>query len=199
MPERTNAIVEHIVFTINKDRHPYDFYVIDNGSDLVEPSKYTTVWLKKNRQTIGGFLAGVDTAVRSSIDYFAYWFIITSAKFIDTDWRDPLSYLLQKLEHLDTFAVHPAVDFSFSAWEQWMSPRYNDGIGTRRIWGMDYIAVLMSAEKYHLLGGFRPELTMGWGIPGEMNWEARGNGWKLYIDDRYVIQKETDVGYEMGS
>lgn len=193
MPERTNAIVEHIIFTVN---HPIDYYIVDNGSDLVEPSKYTTVKLDRNRQTTGGFLAGVDAAVCSGEDYLAYWFIITSAKFIDTVWADPLDYLLPKMKHPDTFAISPSVNFpKHCAWEQWMSPR--DGGGTRRIWGIDYICALISAEKYHALGGFRPELKYMWGLIGEMNWKARKNGWKLYINDNYTIEKHTDIGYEM--
>ena len=52
MPERTNAIVEHLQFTIN---YPIDYYIVDNGSDLVKPSKYSTVLLKENKQVTGGF------------------------------------------------------------------------------------------------------------------------------------------------
>lgn len=196
MPERTDALCEHIAYTV---KHPHDFYIVDNGSDLVKPSKYTTVYLDENKQTTGGFLAGVDAAVKSGEDYFAYWFIITSAKFPIVDWSNPLGYLMPMLQLPNTFAIHPAVHFNYSAWEQWMSPRPPDNTrGIRRVWGMDYIAALISTEKYHAIGGFRPELTMAWGVPGECNWKARKNGWKLYINDTYVIDKETDIGYDMG-
>lgn len=193
MPERTNAIIEHLQFTVN---YPLDYYVVDNGSDLVKPSKYTTVKLEKNKQVTGGFLAGVDAAVKSGEDYLAYWFMITSAKFTDTDWTDPLDYLVPIIKNPDTFAVSPSVNFpKHCAWEKWMAPRENSTY--RKIWGMDYICALIRAEKYHKLGGFRPELIYMWGVPGEMNWKARKNGWKLYINDAYEIEKYTDIGYEM--
>jgi hypothetical protein len=192
MPERTDAIAEHLRFTVN---YPIDYYIVDNGSDLVKPSKYTTVRLEKNKQVTGGFLAGVDAAVKSGNEYLAYWFMITSAKFIDIDWIDPLDYLIPTMKKPDTFAVSPSVNFpKHCAWEPWMAPRDK---GVRRIWGMDYICALISAEKYHALGGFRPELIYMWGVPGEMNWKARKNGWKLYINDDYTIEKYTDIGYEM--
>ena len=106
MPERTDAIVEHVRSTTN---YPVDYYIVDNGSDLVAPSKYSTVLLKENRQVTGGFLAGVDAAVQSDKDYTAYWFMITSAKFIVKDKRDPLDYLVPMIENPDTFAVSPAI------------------------------------------------------------------------------------------
>ena len=196
MPERTDRICEHIMFTVN---HPYDLYVIDNGSDLVKPSQYTTIQVKENRQTVGGWLAGVDAATHSGEDYSTYWFIITSMVFNDIDWSDPLDHLLPLFKYPDTFAVHPATTFNHSAWEHWMSPREpgNGRSSRRRTWGTDYIAVLMDAEKYHKLDGFNPRLTMGWGVMGEMNWKARRRGWKLYINDTYVIHKETDIGYDL--
>ena len=193
MPERTNAIVDHLRFTVN---YPIDYYIVDNGSDLVEPSKYTTVKLEKNTQVTGGFLAGVDAAVKSGKEYLAYWFMITSGKFIDTDWVDPLDYLIPTLKKPDTFVISPSVNFpKHCAWEQWMSPRENSSI--RKIWGIDYICALMSAEKYHKLGGFRPELKYMWGVPGEMNYLARKNGWKIYVNDAYTIEKYTDIAYDM--
>lgn len=198
MPERTDAICDHLKSTV---RHPADFYIVDNGSDLVDPSRHTNIFLDTNRQTTGGFLAGVDAAKSSGEEYLAYWFIITSAKFNHLNAVDPLYHLLPLfMSRPDTFAVSPAVKFpKHGAWERWMAPRElsKGGSSRRRTWGMDYISVLIDAEKYHKLGGFRPQLTYMWGVPGEMNWQARKHGWKLYINDEYIITKETDIGYEM--
>ena len=44
MPEYGDAIYEHIQRTV---KVPYDFYYIDNGSDIVEPSKYTNIFIPK--------------------------------------------------------------------------------------------------------------------------------------------------------
>jgi len=194
MPERTDAICNHLKATIN---HPYQLIVVDNGSDIAPISKYTRFVMDTNKQTTGGFRAGVNYALQSSMGPFDYyWFIITSAEFNVLDFSDPLDYLLPLFGKDDTFVVHPAVTFNYSPWSQWMSPR-EPGNERRRVWGVDYIAALMDAEKYHAIGGFRPELTMAWGLSGECNWKARKEGWKIYVNDTYVIHKETDIGYSM--
>ena len=38
MPEWTDALVEHICETV---KVPYEFIIVDNGSDIVPPSVYT--------------------------------------------------------------------------------------------------------------------------------------------------------------
>ena len=56
MPERTDALCEHIREYVS---WPYSLIVVDNGSDLVAPSQYTTLRLDTNIQTTGGWLAGL--------------------------------------------------------------------------------------------------------------------------------------------
>src|SRR3990172_2525524 len=94
MPERTDALVENIN---NRVKWPYRLFVIDNGSKLVPPSKYSNVFLKVNRQTTGGWLAGLQASESWHEDYLAYWFLITSAEFPpgDADPLSPMATLLQ--------------------------------------------------------------------------------------------------------
>jgi len=191
MPERTDALVEHIYDTV---KLPYEMIVVDNKSDLVKPSKYTTVQLNKNAQTTGGFLAGLDYADQMDKNFFAYWLFITSAEF-KNDPRDPLEILMNlMLKDKKTYAVSPAMTFNTSAWEYWMRPK---GTKPRRVYGVDYIAALINAEKLNAIGGFRKELTFMWGVMGECNMLARKNGWHIYVHDGYVMHKETNIGYKM--
>lgn len=191
MPERTDAICKHLMRTVN---HPFHLVVVDNGSDLVEPSQFTRVYLDKNLQTTGGFIAGIEYA-QEHLDAVYYWFIITSTEFDDQDDRNPLDFMLPLFDRNDNFAVHPAVEFiGSSAWERWLAPRDE---GLRQIWGMDCIAALVDARKYHEIGGFNPELTMAYGLMGELNWKARRAGYRLYVQDDYCVYKETDIGYKM--
>ena len=78
MPEATDALCEHI---LNYADWSVTLYVVDNGSDLVKPSRYTTQRLERNVQTTGGWLAGLDAAFADG-GFFAYWFLITSAEFV---------------------------------------------------------------------------------------------------------------------
>ncbi len=196
MPERTDALVKHIYRTVH---HECALIVVDNGSDLIEPSKYTTPTLNlpKNIQTTRGFLEGLDFADSVGIDYFAYWLFITSAAFNEDDMRDPLDLLLPILiDEEQAFAVQPAIEFNYhQGWSDVMSPRPDGGL--RRVWGIDYISTLFRAKYFNAIGRYRPELTMMWGVPGECNWKARKNGWHIYIQDDYVMRKDTDIGYMM--
>lgn len=193
MPERTDALCEHILKTV---KVPHTLYVIDNGSDLVEPSLYTTHWLPDNLQTGGGFRRGLEFA--DKFDYKYYWLLITSAAFIETDTRDPLECLLPIMEQDEmAYAVQPSIKFGKKeeAWSKWLEPRKHSTF--RRIWGVDYISTLFRAEFLNKIGRFRKELPMMWGAIGECNYKARKRGWHIYVCDNYTMRKETDIGYKM--
>jgi len=192
MPERTDALVEHIHKTV---KLPCEVIVVDNGSDIVDPSKYTTVQVKYNLQTTKGFMIGMDYAdYLDEFDY--YWLFITSAEFLD-DPRDSLEILMKVMRNdPKTYAVSPAFTFNWSAWDHWMSPREGKD-SPRRVWGIDYIAALIDKEKLKKIGGFRKELTMMWGVQGECNMLARKEGWHIYVHDGYTMHKESNIGYKM--
>ena len=192
MPERTDALVEHIYDTV---RFPYEMIVVDNGSDLVDPSQYTALYVPENIQTTRGFLAGLDYADKLGKDFYAYWLFITSAEFLPEDRRDPLELLMEMmLSDEKTYAVSPAMTFNTSAWSFWMERR---GHIPRRVFGIDYIASLINAEKLNTIGRFRKELTFMWRVHDECNMLARKNDWHIYVHDGYVMHKETNIGYTM--
>jgi len=193
MPEYTDALYEHIVKTVHV---PYDLIIVDNGSDIAEPSKYTTFAIPENVQTTQGFLQGYEFADSLRKDYFAYWHIITSTKFNKYDTRDILAPMLDVLENdSKAYAVSPAMVFGYDqAWSRIMTPR---GAGIRKENNIDYIASVFRADYFNQIGRFRPELTMMWGVVGECNWKARKAGYNLYVHDDYFMYKDTNVGYNM--
>jgi hypothetical protein len=79
MFERADALYRQIASTVE---WPHEIVLIDNGSDLVPPSKYTSLHLEKNVQTTRGWLAGLDFAKEHFGELFAYWFLITSAELV---------------------------------------------------------------------------------------------------------------------
>ena len=148
MPERTDALCAHI-----RERvlWPYSLIVVDNGSDLVPPSQYTTLKLDTNIQTTGGWLAGLEEADRLAAlageGFLAYWFLITSAAF--TGYADPLTPLVWALlRDENAVGVHPALT---------------------------------------------SDSTTAWG-----HLKARRDGRGLYVCEDVVIEKQTNVGYDMG-
>ena len=69
MPEKADKLYEYIV---NNVHYPIDIYSVDNGSDLVPPSKYANVIMEKNLQTMGGWLRAFEEADKKPYKYFGY-------------------------------------------------------------------------------------------------------------------------------
>lgn len=190
MPERTDALVAAV------RRHatcPVDFFVVDNGSDLVAPSKYTTVTLYPNQQTTAGWIAGLK-AVKEWGEYFAYWFLITSAEF-PAGHGDPFPMVEFLCENPDAVGIHPALSAgSTTHWEH-MIARGGDAL--RQTWMIDNIASLYRADWFDRIGWFDARLTYAWGVDLETCWKARSQGKTLWIDECCRVTKVTDIGYKM--
>jgi len=191
MPERTNALVKYI--HNHAQVFPVDVIVVDNGSDLVKPSKYTTVRLEKNLQTTGGWLAGLDSLDQQ---YFAYWFLITSTEFVNWASYDPIMPMVMKLIN-DTQAVgvHSALTTdSTTAWSHLLT---RGGIGCRETWMIDNVSSLYRADWFDSIGRFDPELIYGWGIDLETCYIARKQKRTLWVCEDTKVKKVTDIGYAM--
>ncbi len=199
MPERTDALCDYI------EKHaawPHDLIVVDNGSDITEPSQFTTLRLEKNIQTTGGWLAGLahadDLAEQRGVDYLAYWFLITSAKFPDDGCQnaDPLTPLAQVLiDDPNAVGVHPALTQNSTT--AWNHMKWRGKSVLRQTWMIDNIASLYRADWFNGIGRWDPELIYAWGIDLETCYKARLMGRGLYIHEGVQIEKETDIGYTM--
>jgi hypothetical protein len=197
MPERADALYEYVM--ANTD-WPLDFILVDNGSDLVPPSQYTTLRLEENIQTTGGWLMGLEysdfLARKNAEPYLAYWVMITSAEFVEKS-LDPLTPLARKLMN-DPRAVvaHAALtEDSTTAFAQMM--KLQDPGGLRRVTYLDNIAALWRADWLNEIGRFDPSLTYAWGIPPETCWKARRDGRTLWIHEGIEIKKVSQIGYAM--
>lgn len=209
MPERADALARYIFDFI---KWPVEVFLVDNGSDIMQPAENTTLWLERNIQTTGGWNAGLDQA-RDQGEYLAYWFLITSTSPPDPlpeagRGRDVLSPLARLLvEDAEAVGVHPALtEDSTTAWKHLItrptpSPSLKGGElerGARRTWMIDNIASLWRAEWFDAQGGFDPRLMYGWGIDLDLSWAARHEGRSLWIHEGCQVKKVTDIGYAMG-
>lgn len=190
MPERADALAEHI----KRSAWPVDIYLVDNGSDIQLPARNTNVKVSGNVQTTNGWLAGLRSSDGNG-PYFAYWFLITSAEFVnDDDVLLPMAEWM--LDNDDVAGVHPALTLdSTTAWGH-LKDR---GTGIpRQTWMIDNIASLWRADWFNSIGRFDPYLVYGWGIDLETCYKARKAGRTIWVDERVNIKKVTDIGYTMG-
>jgi len=197
MPERTDALVKYLS---QNCKWPIDFYVVDNGSDLVKPSRHTHTFLTENKQTCGGWTAGLYAAkdterAYGQRKYLAYWIMITSAEFVPES-GDPLTPMCEfLLSDPDAAIIHPALtEDSTTTWIQMLT---TGGIEPRRTFMVDNIAALYRADWFDMIGWFDRDLTFAWGVDLESCWKARSQGLSIWIDERVRVKKVTDIGYKM--
>jgi hypothetical protein len=194
MPEYADALVEHIGKYV---KFPYDLIFVDNGSDIVKPSKHTTIFLEKNIQMIPGFTVGFRQAFKNEKKtgkkYNAYWMMTTSCRFDPNDERDPLAMMLDVFEQDEkAFSIQPSMILDFGAWEELLAPQ-PEGL-PRRIYALESICPLFNSKYFTMEEYWREELTFGWGL-GEIYWKARKNGLHHYTHDGIVMYKDTWIGY----
>jgi len=190
MAERTDALVAAV------RRHatcPVDYFIVDNGSDISQPSKYTTVNLFPNQQTTAGWLAGL-RAAKDWGEYFAYWFMITSAEF-PVGHGDPAPMVNFLRDNPDAVGIHPAL--SAGSTTHWTHMITRGGCAPRQTWMIDNIASLYRADWFDSIGWFDERLIYAWGIDLETCWQARIHGRTLWIDERCRVKKVTDIGYKL--
>ena len=183
MPEKTDALVEAIGKTA-------DVIVIDNGSDIQPPSKYSVVRLEKNVQTTGGWLAGLEY-VRDIYHY--YWFLITSARIPQGDVLTPMIEFMDA--NPNAVGIHPSLTTNSTTGWQHLKNRETGTV--RQTWMIDNIASLYRADWFDSIGWFDPAYTYAWGIDLETCYRARKQGRSIWIDDRVQVEKITNIGYSM--
>jgi GT2 family glycosyltransferase len=185
MPERADALAEHL-----KTYPNVDLYLVDNGSDLVPPAKHTNIFIEKNVQTTAGWMRAYRKAQGK---YDAYWFLITSAEFVQDGVLPSLVEVLEK--NPDAVGVHPALTHdSTSTWSQLF---WSGGHEPRPVAMIDNIASLWRADWFDSIGGFDQRFIYGWGVDLETCYFARRDRKSIWVDDRVQMRKITDIGYEM--
>lgn len=198
MPERADDAAANILARVEV---PYELIVVDNGSDIMEPANSTTLRLSKNVQVSNGFRMGLAyadaIAAWERIEFFAYWFLITSLQFLPDESYDPLARLLKPMvdDPSVAFVVPTLTPETVTAWEHMKN---RGGSGTRETWGTDfYLAGLVRAGWFNKIGRFNPALRYGWGVCSEVNWHTRKAGYSILLHEDVMIQKDTNIAYEM--
>ena len=108
MPEAVDAMGEALRENC-PDHTLYDFVVVDNGSDIAEPSHNTVFQLEKNVQTTDGWLAGYHWTKTAEHKYDALIFTITST-MIPEQKNNVIKTILDTFEsNPDAVIVSPAL------------------------------------------------------------------------------------------
>lgn len=193
-----------------------DLYIIDNGSDLVDPAEHTRVLIPKNCQTTGAFMHGIAAANKSGVDYIAYCFMITSTSMNGGSRQGDRSgnvgargiasavNIFQRAPNLVGYSP-TLTKSSTTAWKhmfarpfQPKSPPVTLLSGQRPTWMIDNICAFWRKDWFDSIGQFDLKMTYAWGIDLETSWKARSQGRDIVLDDFWQVHKDTDVGYDMG-
>ena len=197
MVERTDQIVENIR---KKTKWDVDYFVVDNGSDLVKPSRYTTIRIEKNVQTTNGWLVGLQyarsMAAAKGICYFAYWIWITTCAY-DTTQGDILSPLAKFLiDNPKAAAIAPALTpSSTTGWGH--LKKKSDTDKPRPVKFVDELGVLWRASFFDSILQYDPDELRGFGIDIETSYLARYCGRTVNIHDGVTVIKKSGIAYKM--
>lgn len=189
MPERADALHDAVMA---RSHWPVDFILVDNGSDIMKPAKNTTIRLRKNSQTTGGWLAGLRSLKEK---YFAYVFTITSTE-MESEGNDVIGLMAQFLKDTpNVVGVHPALtDDSTTSWDHLYA---RGGTKPRKTWMIDNIFSMYRADWFDDIGWFDQHMIYGWGVDLETGYIARKEKRSLWVDERCRVKKVTDIGYAM--
>lgn len=196
MPEATDAIIQHVIDNV---KWPVDLFVVDNASDIAQPSEWSVMCLPNNVQTTRGWDAGFrlsDIIADSRGEpYLAYWVMITSLKFFadGVDVLAPMAELLK--DNSQAVGVHASLDDKSTT--AWNHLRNRGTHAPRRTWMLDNICTLWRADWFNSINRFDTRMTYAWGVDFDTSYLARKQGKELYVHDRVVVRKETDIGYRM--
>lgn len=179
---------------------PYELIVVDNGSTMEPYPKSTTIALRENVQMANGMRMGIHYADALSYwkkyEIFAYWLMITSARFLEDQLYDPLAPLVEIMEQ-DPNCVMASPCLTKETDTAWTQMRSRGLSGKRKVWGIDYIMGLYRGDWFRSIGYIDPVFRMGWGAPLEMCWMARRDGKTIYVHEDVIVAKDTNIGYEM--
>jgi len=196
MPEAADVISDYIEANI---KYPHKLIVVDNGSDLVPPSKWTSLLVNENIQTTAGWLMGLSyadyLANKHHAKFFAYWLLITSTSFGENK-GDILSPLVEFLKNNpDAAAIaHSVTKDSTTGWKH----LFDKGTGSpRQTWMLDNISTLYRADWFDKTGRFDPKMQYAWGSDLETSYLARSQGKSLWVYDGLSVTKKSDIAYQM--
>lgn len=192
MPEATDAIYDAITRRVYCD---HELIIVDNGSDIKPPSRYSRVLLEENVQTTGGWLAGLDYADKLGKPFDYYMFIITSMSFDEGDY-DPITPMVEFMDaHPEAVGIHPALtEDSTTSWTHLVT---RSGDEPRRTWMIDNICSMYRADWFNAIGRFDQHMIYAWGIDLETCMIARAQNRSLWVDERVKVKKVTNIAYTM--
>lgn len=192
MPEMADNLFNYLK---KEETYPIDIYLIDNGSDMVNVSKNTNVFIKENIQTTNGWLYGLKQSDKKIYNYFAYTFLITSTQFLKESYKPITSMVKKLIDDPNAVGVHASLSRdSTTNWKHLINRGTNS---YRKTWFIDNICSMYRADWFNSIGRFDKNLIYAWGIDLETSLIARRQNRTLWIDESIEVYKETNIGYKM--
>ena len=179
---------------------PHDLIVVDNGSDKLEPSQFTTLRLERNVRTTGGMRLGIEYAdMRGLTEYGerpGYYWLLTTSTELAYCAVDPLQTLVEAMESKpDAVSIAPAYDSTVLAWTHRIY-QWHGGEGLQQIPSIPF--GLISSDFYHEIGGFDQRLTHSWGLEHDLAFTADRMGRTSWLHNDVRLKVNEYVGYTMG-
>ena len=196
MPEMADYLVEYIERNV---LWPYEFIVVDNGSDKMPPTKHTTVAISPNMGANAAWQVGFSVCDRLEKKlgqrFFGYLLCCTNTKFpVEADFLTPLAEFLERNER--AVGINPAhTADSGTPWQD----HFDTGTGEpRQVRFLEWTTGLYRADWMKQVGRIEPTFFYNWGLDVDLSVMARLTGRTLWIHEGVLTTKQDSVRYKTG-
>lgn len=196
MPECVDRWVEYLTETT---RWPHEIVVVDNGSDKVPPSKYTTISWKENLGHNASWQLGFEHIYRLEMKrkrlFFGYLIITTSTIIAFPERRlDLISPLVEILLADEQVAIINASHAAESTTPfDFMKTRETGG--PREVGFVETGFALFREKWFKHVGGIEKEFFYNWGTDVDPCYKAHRSKRKVMVHDGVVVKKDHDNGF----
>lgn len=196
MPEMTDYLVDY--FQRNVDC-PYELIVMDNGSDKLPPSKYTTIRLSPNMGANASWQVAFTVCDRLEKKigepFFAYFLCCTNVTFPkEEDVLTPLVLFLRN--NKNAVGINPG--HTHDSGTPWKDHFDTGSQQPRRVPILEWTTGLYRASWMKKVGRIEPEFYYNWGLDIDLSVKAKITKKTLWIHEGVLTTKQSDVGYTSG-
>jgi len=193
-PSMTDRLVENIK---DKFKIPFNYIVLDNGSDKDKISKYSTHFLDINVRMTRGFNEGIKIIEREFPEYDNIWFFTNDCYFVSDNC--PLSSSETFLiKYPEIGILHPSLHNEVNVCYD-IKNDLNIAPHSKCVIEYDIVCPIFTRNAIIKMGGmFNYDLFQGWGIDYESSYLVRKAGLKVCINHGLLVNHNTSSTYDKG-
>lgn len=167
-----------MIQALSDELYPY-LLVIDNGSNpsITSPARtpHSIIGVPENRYFAGGWNYAMEL-----ID--SDWVVMLNDDITGINIQ-MIDALIEEAEEHSYAVISP----TFNSPHAYMQPHYHGQSSLRQVHSIDWVAAIIRKEAWNAVEGFNAGMFPGYGSDLDISYRLRQQGYRLAVDDQYVI------------